>query len=62
MIMKGLFIFLVLVNMAFFAWRYNLEEPGFTPPAQENSADNSKRLVLLRELDAEMAKTNPAEH
>jgi len=59
---KGLFIFLVLVNMTFFAWRYNFEEPGFTPPAQENSADNSKRLVLLRELDAEMAKTNPAAH
>ncbi|MEO7600607.1 MAG: hypothetical protein ABIT92_00250 [Gammaproteobacteria bacterium] len=58
--MRELFIFLVLVNMVFFAWQYNREEPGFTPSAQEISADNSKRLVLLHELDAEMAKTNPA--
>ncbi len=58
--MKGLFIFLILVNMAFFAWQYNREGPSFTPPALENSDSNSKRLVLLRELDAELAKTKAA--
>ncbi|MEO5574460.1 MAG: hypothetical protein ABIR48_08280 [Gammaproteobacteria bacterium] len=56
--MKALFILLVLLNLSFLAWQVNNEEPGFTPPAYENSADNSKRLVLLRELDAEMAKMN----
>lgn len=56
--MKALFILLVLLNLSFLAWQVNNEEPGFTPPTYENLADNSKRLVLLRELDAEMAKMN----
>ncbi len=58
--MKELFILLAVLNIGFFVWQSNREETGFTPPVQDDPADGSKRLILLRELDAEMAKTNPA--
>jgi hypothetical protein len=60
--MKELFIILVVLNLSFFAWQFNSEEPGFTPPVHENLADNSKRLALLREIDAETAKINSLEN
>ncbi|HLA75705.1 MAG TPA: hypothetical protein VJM76_07320 [Gammaproteobacteria bacterium] len=55
--MKWLFILLLALNIGFFAWQFNQEEARFTAPTQSAQKDNSRHLVLLRELDAELAKT-----
>ena len=57
--MKWLFILLLALNIGFFAWQLNQEEARFTAPTQSAQKDNSRHLVLLRELDAELAKTAP---
>ncbi|MEW6353327.1 MAG: hypothetical protein AB1469_03365 [Pseudomonadota bacterium] len=57
--MKWLFGLLLILNVGFFLWQFNkTEQPTFTAPASV-SQDNSKRLILLRELDAELAKMPP---
>lgn len=57
--MKWLFMLLVALNLAFFIWQVNHEQNAFIAPQQADTADGSKRLVLLRELDAELAKMPP---
>lgn len=58
--MKWLFIALVILNIVFFYWQSSQEESKFVAPPQTDSNDRSRRLVLLHELDAELARMTPA--
>jgi hypothetical protein len=54
--MKALCILLALLNVVFLVWQLSRSDPtpASTLPAP---ADKTKRIILLKELDAELANT-----